>query len=1358
MNRFCLLAAAMVWGMVAVRAAAAERICPRVSRAPKIDGTLDDAAWTQALRLTDFTLAGSKQPPAKAIEARLCFDRHALYAAFVCAEPQPQRIRAERRVEADDVWKDDCVEVWIRSTDSTLECDQFICNTLGVRQSVRRRQRRDLAPWRPKWQPKVRVEARRWVVEMRIPFSDLDMPAPKAGEMIQLKLGREDRAGAAAVLSGWPAGSAYGHAGQFASVYFERDNLLANADMSEAAAGKVKAWSFHKSDAGLFAAVAEGDGRAIRFRAPGRYTTASQSLRLKPNARYRLEARVKGTAGIYLRARTAPKAGAATVAYTANVTPAAEYRPVRVPFPTGPTGEALILLGNTEGGGAGDVYVADLRVVQEPSFEVFGPAIPVEAGAGEPTVIRKLLVADCRALRGFVGTPVDGTTRSGDWSGGAWEYNQRGAGAGVGYAYRANDGLHVGLADDAGFHAVLIRGGARVRMYRDCPRYDDPAGGTLLAEFPGLTQRCRAWFDEPVRSRRVSFFDLADGRLADVSFFRVQRGAAGLPKPRRWRVAGACDAAGVRKWLNDRFDAASRATLRIAPGPGTPADFGAEKGKALHLLSEPLAAETPLAAIALDFVVADAPTPVPVTLAVQDPLNPKSQLFGADVVLSKPGRCRVVMDFPDQVVPEGATLWLTVTFGAAASLKDAAAGLYAVPRDRALPEALAYRKLLLKTYFASLSEPRPWNGWYDDRRVDASLADPRWGPQLQELIMTLQQCKHLGPADDLVRQYDQWTWRQHRQRRASMPAFQPRIDQVPGAPEWAVVARQAWLTARQVPAWWLEHRCVPTGELGGEVGDDTDMYQNYADFVMFETGGVAAKLKDAAARLAELAERENLTAGLNRRSTDPLHAYEEGVNHEALLAWWNYGEPVYLERCIVAARSTEALTVVTPKGHRHFKSQQCGAADLRMDRKTDADGHAHPLMWHPTFEVAWYHANPRALKHLRQWADGWLDHMAPGKYATSVEVAAERVTETTSRPLSGGYGSQGSAFLFLYWITDDARYLGPFLEAFGRGSRNTSPGLILPELIHRHGLGSVGDKKLRDLVRGEGVAETIVTGDKRPLIEALKADIAELQRFGAMYTTAEPFTDRVFLYAIRNAAIAYTGGYASRNKYNHTHAVSWEGLGTDYAALVLRARRDALKVLAYNFADRPLAGRMRVWTLDHGVYDLRVGRDGDGDDRMDEPQRQEMRELLRASGVPLSLPPRQVTVIELQQAKRLDDERLRADLALSSGEIRVEGGVVRGVAHNIGSRAVESFEVALVDAAGKVRARKTLGPLAAPLDLVPKRLAFALPVPPAETKGWSVALDPDERIAEIHEGNNRAALPSGASPVGPPRRERKPGQ
>jgi hypothetical protein len=55
-----------------------------------------------------------------------------------------------------------------------------------------------------------------------------------------------------------------------------------------------------------------------------------------------------------------------------------------------------------------------------------------------------------------------------------------------------------------------------------------------------------------------------------------------------------------------------------------------------------------------------------------------------------------------------------------------------------------------------------------------------------------------------------------------------------------------------------------------------------------------------------------------------------------------------------------------------------------------------------------------------------------------------------------------------------------------------------------------------------------------------------------------------------------------------------------------------------------------------------------------------------------------------------------------------------------------------------VRAKQTLGPLAAPLDLQPKRLPFRFEAIGNNLEGWRVVVDPDNQVPEIYEGNNTA--------------------
>ena len=949
------------------------------------------------------------------------------------------------------------------------------------------------------------------------------------------------------------------------------------------------------------------------------------------------------------------------------------------------------------------------------AYEADGPVIPL--AADREVTATKVPAADCRALRGFVTAPVDGRLDSYDWNMGIWEYGMRGAGAGVGYAYRKNDGLHVTLADSDGVDAVQIRRGARVKLYRDAARYDDPGKAPLVWRFEGRAQSSRALFPSRVKASHFSFFDLEDGLIADVSFLRVGARPAALVGARAVTLAasGKGDAGDLAPFLARRFSEKDP-VLRLG---GAATGFRAEARQAIHLIGEALPAETSLGGIALRLDVPDAPTGCPLTAAVQDPLNPRQELIGADFSIGKAGALNLVLDFPDQVVPAGGRLWVTLTFGAPVTVARAEADLLLLPREKALPQALAFRKLVMKGLFCQLSEARQWGLIRKTTDREKFYKENHWGEGVKELSETIGQCKALGPADDTVRAYDEWV---HRSQR-DFPPFEPRIDAAPGAPEWAVLARQAWLAARAVPAWWLEHRLVPTGEFGGEVGDDTDMYQNFADFPMLESDGVGAQVKAGAACLAELAEERHLENGLNKRTMDSLHAYEEGVNHESLMLWWNYGDPLAFERCLAAAKAMPALTTVTARGHRHFKSDDCGAEDLRIERPLGVDGHANALMLHPCLEVAWYNRSPAVLKFLREWGGAWAEHMKPGEYAQLVDVKTETATKTDPRPLMGAYGGQGTAHAYLYGVTGDPKYIRPFLDQWEQGKDIYPARDFVPEMWHAGALDGIPQPARESVLRGHKMGAGIALGDRTALREALKADIAELQRFGTMYTDAEVFTDRVFLYAMTNAARCYTGGYATRNRFQHTHAASWDGFGTDYAALVLVARGSHFKALLYNFGDKPLAGRVRLWTLAHGRYRLALGPDADGDDKADKAARTETLEIARATPLALTLPAKTVMVLDLEQMERLDPIEERADLALSAGEVRVEKGVVTGVVHNIGGKDAPAFVVALLDAAGKVRARQDLGPLAAPLDLLPKRLPFRLALPAgARPAGWRVVV------------------------------------
>ena len=1274
-------------------AAALDLVAEPAPRPPVIDGRLDDAAWQRSVVFEDFSRPGSDELVPKAVVGRITYDAGHLYVGIVCSEPKPQRLRLRHHTDSPDVWQDDSVELFLRTArpggSERMTIDQFIVNAAGARLSHRRTAAGN-QPIPLDWPAVAVIGDHQWTVEFAIPLRHLDLQQSKAGRLLEVKFGREDYTGADVALSVWPRGAEYAGLDGYGRLYLGEPNLLADV---------------------------KGDG------------ALSVDLELLPFTPYRLTAQIRaGDGEIQLLAdgseRHLPASGA--------------WQAVSLGFATGMDGRVTVIAGGTGGAPGTAVHVRQPRLVQISRISAIGPAIPV-AGP-EPLVITDVAVADARVVRGFVGTPFDGTTQSLAWDSRPWEYPKAGGGAGVGYAYRGNDGLHVILGDSGGFDAIQIRGGIRATLFTGAVGWQGRAAATPVHFFPGNAAVSRVLFDERIITDQLSFYNVGDGLLADVAILRVGSDTATSGTITEWRAGPRVESPAA---IHTRYAPDHRRTHELLPS-GKGARISLLAGGAVHLQSPAFRDETPVAAIAVQLTVDVVPASM--RLVVQDPADPRLELMSAEVELRSPA-AHIVLDVIDQVIEPGRTLLLSIETESAAQLGGPDGGspmvqLLATDRATAVEQALPYRQFLLKSLFACASEPRPWTQLRRDTDMEQWYASNHWGAQVRQVFDNVEHAWHLDPTNQRTRQYRDWLWRG---KRGPVP-YEPVAYAAPeAAPEWAVWARTAWLEARAVAGWWLAERLVPTGEFGGLVGDDSDLYQNFVDLPFFETDGVGGQLLDAGARLAELAQLQNLEDGLNSQTMDPLHAYEEGVNQEALMAVWHYGDPVYLERCMAAAAAAEELTTITAPGHRHFRSQQVGGAERnRPDTDTyiDTAGFAHPLLWHPAFEVLWYNGDPHVQQVLRQWGDGWREHMAPGRYATLIDVATERIINTTERPLYGGYGALGSAFAFLAWNTNDLSYLAPFIEGYANGNAATSPNLLLPELLHRHG----SEKILGEpaALTPEGIAATLLDGDPAHLVQALKQDVAELQQFPIMYTSAEPFTDRVFLNALSNVAISYTGGFATRNKYNRSHAVSWSGFGTEYAALVLEASASRFRALLYNFATVAVDGHARFWSLDEGQYILSQSADADDDHHVDSGTKRAGNVVIsRGRSIAVRLPPQQVTVVELNLLQTHGNTQDRADLALSPLDTEIAAGVVRGVAHNIGRREARAI-VVLRDPMNVERGRRDLGLLPAPLDLGPVRVPYQFDDLPdslaGNLQGWSVTVQADITVREIYAGNNRVSL------------------
>ncbi len=146
--------------------------------APRIDGTLDDAAWAQAQPITDFVqkipVEGAK--PSVVTEVRLLYDDHALYVGAKLRRNDPHAIRTSitRRDGESDA------ETFTVALDTYLDrrtAYSFTVSSGGVRGDAYHSQDSEdsgrESQFDPIWSARTQIDSEGWTAEMRIPFSQL---------------------------------------------------------------------------------------------------------------------------------------------------------------------------------------------------------------------------------------------------------------------------------------------------------------------------------------------------------------------------------------------------------------------------------------------------------------------------------------------------------------------------------------------------------------------------------------------------------------------------------------------------------------------------------------------------------------------------------------------------------------------------------------------------------------------------------------------------------------------------------------------------------------------------------------------------------------------------------------------------------------------------------------------------------------------------------------------------------------------------------------------------------------------------------------------------------------------------------
>lgn len=668
--------------------------------------------------------------------------------------------------------------------------------------------------------------------------------------------------------------------------------------------------------------------------------------------------------------------------------------------------------------------------------------------------------------------------------------------------------------------------------------------------------------------------------------------------------------------------------------------------------------------------------------------------------------------------------------------------------DLAIRECLSQHLLHASGEYSIHAEPRRW--WRDMDRPGTVWA-------------VLEEVLRLDPGNERAHaMYD----RLHH----SWPEKTWTLEAPEGAPEWAVYLRETLRYLDRVADHVCDKRADADGQLGGSLGDDPALASQLV-FVHQITGSPGGKIPRMARKLAELQWTSGrLEKGLpTGMIEDLLHVSDETAECQPPALVLDYGDPELVERCMETFREFFGPnTAVNAKGHRHFT--RWTGTSWKENRRMRAAAPGFSLLWYARYETA--------LSWLQEYYDGWLEH--EGK--------------RTDCPEAGWKDFRGSAgdfdlwfLLALYLDTRDPKYLEPlrgtpFGERLARfeglpGPRIPAGGNAYPKPLDA--LYTDRDAEEKDVddegkpprleAAREGAAIRLKLPSPNPgFFTSMREDLpflaflkdgdrarlaGDLRRLlaGALlvefdHADAEIPTDRIYPRGCKLLPELCLGGPSSvRGSYPYL-AASYEGLGTDVVPLVLGNNDGSLRILFWSFASEPRKGSVRVWELDHGEYRVRAGRDEDQDGVPDAGAAEWTAELKRADAIPIEIPPRTPFALECYRLKRRDAVRLRPDLALTSRDLRVEGGRLLVRVHNIGASPVPLATVEARDGAGRLLGRASIRDVAAPHDLVPKTQEVAIPLPEGYPGGGRVVLDPEGRIPEIFEGNNEAPIPLNAAP------------
>ncbi len=674
--------------------------------------------------------------------------------------------------------------------------------------------------------------------------------------------------------------------------------------------------------------------------------------------------------------------------------------------------------------------------------------------------------------------------------------------------------------------------------------------------------------------------------------------------------------------------------------------------------------------------------PARFSLLVRDPILPYRSLiwfsFAADA-----GAHTLFADTRNRILQPNAWLYALLVCDrplSSAELAQLRFGAVQMPAQQAAAEHGADRFTQVRDVYGHLTEESPREARFALWR--------RWQGDLNDLLTACP--AHPGAA----RYRDTAKWRELMQTRPideALAVFDAPYQTPPkpaGMPEWAHQQLTYLKRYDELIRFWVDHRQIENGELGGGLSDDGDFTAMWVPLV--QMGVSPEKYAESLKRCLDAFYQQGMfTNGLPSIQTDDLHASEDGLVTLAQALALDDGDPENLERAMETARAAFWLTGVNAAGHRHIRSSFFSGSVMAQEMPWGTSGPDSYIALTPLWLLARFNRSPQLLELLRQLADGLLAHVRDGKIFSQIDFQSDADTIAKS--------NHGQAEFSLLWpayvLLGDEKYLEPVL--------NRVPLAPVPP---------------RETASDSQIASRYAQLNRQ-------ADVC------AYYNTlGYPWVDRVFF---ENLDIQYDRlggvGFLRFNAFYPRHRFSWRfnpGLDAfDVAIRTVSSAPDAVTLRLFCAAQAPGQATLTGAQIRRGLWRVNGAQPVLWGPHLE---------------LPVAIVPGEQTLtltleIPLPQISGYD-------LGVSQKDLRFFAHGLQVTVHSLGRTAAPQTDIVLMRGQRVLR-RETIPPLPAADDLYPKTWQVNFYLHGLEDlTGCRVVIDPDSQLTEITRANNEAVV------------------